>query len=300
MTIKEKLLATKTFIAAKWQIVKTTVKERRILPLFSILFILLAIPVTVSLSQHYQNTQQQASTNYVSLIKSHFNITVYNYHGTSDTRLKWMYDELTRVGKISKFVQLVKPLNMRVYLYMNGSSTSTAFHRTYLGYQLTTDDTFKTIMLHELSHAIRYFDSASASHKNSLPAVVKKEGYVTAYSRTLCLGANTYARHLDEDYAEMLAYYLRPNTTERTARCATNNLHPYWAGKHRGHFNLAKAILDLPKPTPTPTPTPTPLPLTTPIPTVVTPTLAPTPTDIPFPTDPPQDPSGQDIEIPEF
>lgn len=118
---------------------------------------------------------------------------------------------------------------------------------------------FKIVLIHELSHIIEQCVPDSLSKKSSLAQILNnnREAYLTNYSKNNCAGGTNA---LNEDYAEMLAYYLNPEIKEQSlgigAACEPTdpNKNPYDNSAKPLHKNLASEILGVaPSPTQEPT-----------------------------------------------
>ncbi len=127
---------------------------------------------------------------------------------------------------------------------------------------------FKVVLIHELSHIIEQENCTpiTSSKKNQLQAIISQEGYLTQYSANTntCVGGGTV--ELNEDYAEMISYFLNEYPEQSLgihAACEPKPepnqpvKNPYQDGKKPLHKQLVSDILGAQAPTPTPTPSQT-------------------------------------------
>lgn len=109
---------------------------------------------------------------------------------------------------------------------------------------------FDIIFVHELSHFINDLPDPT-SRRTDHDGVFKNEledGHrgVTGYGELACTYENpTDNEKREEDYADMLAYYLNPGVIDQTSGIEGCNrgVVPYANGKYPNHFKLAQDIL---------------------------------------------------------
>ncbi|MCL5071637.1 MAG: hypothetical protein M1308_12205 [Actinobacteria bacterium] len=153
--------------------------------------------------------------------------------GFDDTHLQWALAKLQDVSR-TRFISYVSG----VTIYASSTSYQADNNTVYLQ-QFAGEALFDLIMIHELGHVIRWRTSMDVGQ---LTQAIVSEGYLTYYSQNAssCTGSDNF----NEDYAEMIAYYLNPNAGSQTARCVpAGSPNPYWSGGHPMHYNIALDIL---------------------------------------------------------
>lgn len=111
---------------------------------------------------------------------------------------------------------------------------------------------FKFIILHELGHVIQACHDRAVSKQVEQQNAFYKEGGISFYARnaTICFPDGS-VNNLNEDYADMLAYYLDrsagQSSAPRSCRANESNLsnppNPYNAGGFPLHLSVAESIL---------------------------------------------------------
>lgn len=99
------------------------------------------------------------------------------------------------------------------------------------------------ILLHELGHKIDHCNPEPLSHHEEHEQVYAKEKNLTGYGLPnergqACFGTPA----VNEDYAEMITYYLNPGVKE-LIECNRQDQVPFADGKYPLHYQLAKKIL---------------------------------------------------------
>lgn len=231
-----------------------------------------AVDSTVNIHEQ-QFPNETVPSNYQAAIKSEFGIQMDGF--TADS-LKWAYDTLKSVST-TKFISLQKGRVTKIfakeYSPSDWSSNSAAegvnCPRTIElveGWPAPdAEEIFKITFIHEISHVIDKCAPESESFGrysqgiDGFPEVYKKEGGATYYGQhangvpdpssisgpnmtpdSKCPSGNP----LSEDYADMLAYYLNPNSRQKNVCQNPERLpNPYENGAHPLHKALAEKIL---------------------------------------------------------
>jgi hypothetical protein len=167
--------------------------------------------------------------------------------------LKWTWEKFSSI-KNTKFFGLVNSDSRTVRVIRDDSQINAQIGCSEIRMRGISSATgqpypeplFKVVLIHELSHIIDSCNLDSISHKSQLSNIRDQEGYITNYSANAatCVGSN----NLNEDYAEMITYYLNPEFSEQSLRIGTAceptiTTNPYAGGKKPLHQNLASTIL---------------------------------------------------------
>jgi hypothetical protein len=102
---------------------------------------------------------------------------------------------------------------------------------------------FKFIMSHELGHVLYYQNLAEVMHYTDAANAYTTEGGLSPYSGG---GNGCSALGKEEDYAEMVAFYLNPKTGGKTGACDTRDNPPnslFGTDNFPDHLNVAKQVL---------------------------------------------------------
>lgn len=178
-------------------------------------------------------------------IKKEFNITVRGYF-TQDT-LSWFWTKLWDISQ-TNFPSLISGTTIDSTGGDKGYSgiTPTGIELANYRYEYLV----KLIFIHEFGHWIYYHRDGKNFVKEHALLVAQNdpnETPVTKYARPVdaaghvCSGFSTY--WVREDYADMVAYYLNPETTGKVAAvCAGVETNPYLNGGHPGHRRIAEMI----------------------------------------------------------
>lgn len=139
---------------------------------------------------------------------SQFGITM---DGFDNTRLQWAWEKLWDVSN-TNFIQLVRdavikavPAGISQQLFCPGRGVAVELR------QYGDEQIFKYALIHELGHVIRNCPVSISNHASDHDNAFTREGGVTYYANhaASCTGGVNKS----EDYAEMIARYLLPNTT---------------------------------------------------------------------------------------
>ncbi|MGH7246209.1 MAG: hypothetical protein ACREGI_04735 [Candidatus Levyibacteriota bacterium] len=189
-------------------------------------------------------------------IQSTFHIIVYNNVGGTKRPDEdcWMWKKFWDISN-TKFFSLI-PQGYNIYIGLNQYNSTFPYSKTFYTGKVTWlenyDDElqFNIILLHELGHTIDHYNADSLSHGSTHITVWSQEGGITQYGiygSVKCDFVNK-ATAQDEDYAEMITYYLNPTGPESTA-CGGDHLHdgenPYDHARYPLHKNLAQQIIGL-------------------------------------------------------
>lgn len=165
-------------------------------------------------------------------ILGQFGITM---NGYNDQLMTWAWEKLWDVSG-TNFIYLTKGTTITArpgWLSQQLGCKSVA-----IGTDYPSEVAFKVTLTHELSHIVYWCNSDDLTHKRDHQNAFGAEGGVTGYGAAPCYGTAA----IQEDYAEMLAYYLNPGVKEVTP-CNNRNQIPYDAGRYPIHYNVAKSIL---------------------------------------------------------
>jgi hypothetical protein len=105
----------------------------------------------------------------------------------------------------------------------------------------TSKELFQFILTHEMGHIIRNCNPRNAAKYNEHLNVFSDEGGISYYARnaSTCTGSDNRS----EDYADMIAYYLHPQSL--MSSCGPQpSKNPYADGGFAKHFTTARAILE--------------------------------------------------------
>lgn len=166
-------------------------------------------------------------------IQKKFNISM---NGFDNQHLQWGWEQLWRLSN-TNFIALTKGTAIN-----SSPSSSQESCRVVKLTPFSEEELFKITFTHELGHIIKWCNPNSQSRIGDLPDIIEKESYVTYYSAnaSTCTGSDNF----NEDYAEMITYYLNPSANSKTAKCEGNQMpNPYLGNKHPLHYNAAKDIL---------------------------------------------------------
>ncbi len=153
-------------------------------------------------------------------------------NGFDNQQLQWAWEKFLSVSG-TRFNGLVKG----VTIIADNDSRQVDNNTIYLK-KLTQQDLFNVVLTHELGHIIRW---RTDSYIAELRQAISQEGYVTSYSANApsCTGSDKF----NEDYAEMIAYYLNPASPSQTASRCSSGSNPYINNGFRLHYNIARQIL---------------------------------------------------------
>ena len=158
---------------------------------------------------------------------------------------QWAWENFCTVAN-TRFNDLVK--GTTVIFSGDGGSAQTDCKTIELGSY--TREVFRVVLFHELGHIVRNCSNRADSHYSEHLQALQNEGAVTTYPDQLC----TYtAREIakmgrdflrqSEDYAEMITYYLNPNSSSQTTKECSVGGNPYTGGQKSMHFGVARSIL---------------------------------------------------------
>jgi hypothetical protein len=101
---------------------------------------------------------------------------------------------------------------------------------------------FNVVFIHEMGHIIKNCPEGRETYSDAHNTARSAEGPLTVYSRVLCTydSPGEWERE-SENYAEMITYYLNPDSDSRTACGVEPN--PYANGGHPEHKRVAEQIL---------------------------------------------------------
>jgi hypothetical protein len=107
---------------------------------------------------------------------------------------------------------------------------------------------FNIIFIHEMGHVINDMDDTLSKRTKhaDLWYTDTNDGHrgVTGYGEFACTYSGPADIHkIEEDYADMLAYYLSPGAVDQTTGSCDRGVVPYADGKYPGHYSLAQEIL---------------------------------------------------------
>ncbi|MBI2121160.1 MAG: hypothetical protein HYU05_00450, partial [Candidatus Wildermuthbacteria bacterium] len=117
--------------------------------------------------------------------------------------------------------------------------------------QYNGEDLFSVVLVHELAHVMRSCNSKEQIRWDDHVKTIETDGeYVTGYAKTVCKDEQEADdRKKDEDYAEMIAYYLHPGVPEITMEkglyrdCGNIGGIPYANGRIPAHLEIARGLL---------------------------------------------------------
>lgn len=162
-----------------------------------------------------------------------------NISGFGTQQLQWTWEKLWEVSN-TRFIALVRGTSVTV-----GPGTQTGCKSVNLP-AIGTKDGFTVVLFHELGHIIRNCSpQADSGYQKHLEALFN-EGSVSNYAKELCTygsGEKSQWVRESEDYAETITYYLHPNASQQTVRCAGSGPNPYSDGSNNLHFDVAKSVL---------------------------------------------------------
>lgn len=101
-----------------------------------------------------------------------------------------------------------------------------------------TQEAFNVVLIHELGHIAYWCNPDAQSGKTQHENVFAQEGGMTGYAQYACFGTPP----VNEDYAEMLTYYVNPGIKE-VIDCHIRDQVPFGDDRYPLHFNLANSIL---------------------------------------------------------
>jgi hypothetical protein len=166
---------------------------------------------------------------FVKAVKNKFDITLVGY---DQQHAKWVWEKFWDVSN-TNFPTLVKGVTAT-----NQPGSQQLDNNSIIVEGYGDEQLFKVVFIHELGHIIRHrTDDNITDVENAILA----EGYVTNYAQNAnsCTGSDSF----NEDYAEMIAYYLNPASPSITARCSDRAANTYQNGNHPIHYAIAKSIL---------------------------------------------------------
>ena len=215
-----------------------------------------ATPPLYTIVGNYSEPATELTPNAVaSKIQKEFNITM---QGFEYEHLQWAYEKFADVKKRSKkFFTLTSGAVIQMRNHEQGYSyqASCRNHKPVsdqVGIYLhphADKEKFQLTLIHELGHLIQICnDDIQAQYTNHIKAL-EQEGGITAYARNpgCASGTNNERSLRNEDYAEMITYYLSPNAKERDiVNCPPDNTIPYQnlASKYPRHLEVVKKVLD--------------------------------------------------------
>lgn len=172
-------------------------------------------------------------------IKNKFGIMM---SGFDSQRLSWAYSALELASK-TKFIDLVKGASV---VSSQGNATPLECTQEPIQLQQVPDEAlFRHALLHELSHRLHSCQTDPASKRTKHDQVYQAEGGITSYA--VCgQSPGGQINYRNEDYAEMLSYYIDINSKEigSIPACNINNgANPFAGGKFPQHAALAKEIV---------------------------------------------------------
>lgn len=162
-------------------------------------------------------------------IFSRFGVTM---SGFDQQHLLWAWEKFSDVSH-TNFINLIHGVTINV-----GTSGSEQVNNNTIILQQLSEEQFKVVLTHELGHIIRW---RTDSHIAELRSAISTEGYLTRYSTNApsCTGSDNF----NEDYAEMIAYYLNPNSRAQTTIRCSGEENPYLNRNHQLHYTIAREIL---------------------------------------------------------
>lgn len=169
-------------------------------------------------------------------IKNKFGVSM---EGFDQKHLQWAWEKFWEISN-TRFINLIKG----AIIYADNSSFQSSCKVVFLQ-QFKEEELFKIVLTHELGHIVRWCSPNETSRIGDLAGIISFESYVTYYSANApgCTGSDNF----NEDYAEMIAYYLNPESNSQTAACVKNNVgiepNPYLNNKHPLHYNMSNKIL---------------------------------------------------------
>lgn len=131
-----------------------------------------------------------------------------NMNGFDENHLKWTWEKLHEINSPS-FTSLLRGSNIEATSGLSEQVGCFSGTTLRLG-QYQPEAFFKFILIHELGHIIQSCQPRAQSkyveHENAFAS----EGPISYYSghTEICTGGSN---HLQEDYADTLAYYFNPN-----------------------------------------------------------------------------------------
>lgn len=172
-------------------------------------------------------------------ILTKFGITM---NGFDDTHLQWAWEKLWDVS------------NTNLHSYISGititqgpGSEKTGLSTLRLE-QYSSKELFKLVLMHEFGHFVqdnglsRNLPVLPAAHQNAFAS----EGGVTYYAIHATEAACNSYSNIQEDYAEMVAYYLNPGVNIAVARCGSTFLEftaPDLQHNFPLHYNVVRTVL---------------------------------------------------------
>lgn len=177
-----------------------------------------------------------------------FGITM---NGFSKQHLDWALEIFNTISK-TNFKNLTTGTTITIRADPNGYSEQIGCRAFYL-HPHPEKIKFQLTILHELGHIIYWCNTDKGLWQNNLEnpleeikAIYNAEGGLTTYSRNpTCIGLPVSdSRKYEEDFPEMIAYYLMPRENERDIKgCPPKSGPPYQAGSFPLHFQFALKIL---------------------------------------------------------
>lgn len=168
--------------------------------------------------------------NLATAIQQQFGITMI---GFGRPHLQWAWEKFWDVSH-TRFTELAKGTTITA---TTAVSEQLGCRKIILNPQ-TSGDQFKVVLFHELGHIIDHCPPDTQSFKTEHARVFLHEGPITGYAEFSCYGTPK----VDEDYAEMITYYLNP-TVKEVINCHNRGTFPFANGKYPMHFELARKIL---------------------------------------------------------
>lgn len=159
-----------------------------------------------------------------------FGITM---NGFNEQNLQWAWEKFWDVSN-TRFIELAKGT---IVTQTSGIPEQTGC-KSLLINNSATQQRLNVILLHELGHVIYWCNPDSISGNTEQANIFAKEGGITGYGSSACFGTPP----VNEDYAEMITYYLNPGVVEMV-ECNNRRQIPFADGKYPLHYDLARKIL---------------------------------------------------------
>lgn len=169
---------------------------------------------------------------------SEFDLTM---NGFGEQWLRWTWEKLTAVSG-TRFVNFIRGSTVQAVAQGDSEQVGCPGSGTTVKLGAYPDEElFKLVFIHEFGHVIRNCPNSQSNYYAEHDNAYTKEGGVSYYARNAA--ACTGSDNKSEDYADMIAYYLNPNTTRQTARCSPENKNPNLKINFPLHYNTARSIL---------------------------------------------------------
>lgn len=165
-----------------------------------------------------------------------------------DKHLTWIWEELWEVSNTNLF-SLVQGTTLENN-NNEGSSMTWPDKRLVRINPEDNEDHFKYLLLHELGHIVGGNSPYKTYWNTDFDRAYKSEGGISHYARTADTCApirnvSTETRRKDEDFAEMIAYYLNSNQKSYYKLCPgdTDSIIPDLKSRYPLHYQVAAKIL---------------------------------------------------------